>query len=139
MKKGKNVWKAYYAYEDELSKTNCIYSEEAYKLGFEDGILIGIEKEPDGRKSVLSLKDMTAMVFVYDAVQELKKVMLGSEKEYWEEGGMLAVFESVYDIIESATCAEIRLMGEDECSDRVTEILDKKVGAEARAKQLLGL
>lgn len=60
--KGEGILKAYCDYEDELSKTNCIYSEEAYKLGFDDGILIGMEKEPDGRKSMLSLEDMTAMV-----------------------------------------------------------------------------
>ena len=81
-----------------MSKTNCIYSEEAYKLGFEDGIPIGMEKGADGRKSVLSLKDMKDMVSVYDAVQELKGTMLRSRKEYWEEGGVLAIFESVYDI-----------------------------------------
>ncbi len=70
-KRGENVWEAYCEYEEELSKTNCIYSEEAYKLGFEDGILIGMEKDPDGRKSVLSLEDMTTMVSVYDAIQKL--------------------------------------------------------------------
>ena len=139
VKIGEGVLKAYCEYEDELSKTNCIYSEEAYKLGFEDGILIGMEKKPDGRKSVLSLEDMAAMVSVYDAVQNLKTTMLGSRKEYWDEGGVLAVFDSVYDIIEQAACVEIRLLGDDECSDRVTGILDRKVGAEERAKQLLGL
>lgn len=137
--RGKGVMKAYSEYEDELSKTNCLYSEEAYKLGFEDGLMIGMEKEPDGRKSVLSIEDMTALVSVYDAVQELKKTMLGSGKEYWEEGGVLAVFESVYDIIEDSTAIEIKLMGEDECSEKVTEIPDKDVAAEERAKELLGL
>lgn len=137
--KDKEVLKAYGEYEDELSKTNCIYSEEAYKLGFEDGILIGMEKKPDGRKSVLSLEDMTAMVSVYDAVQNLKTTMLGSRREYWEEGGVLAVFESVYDIVEHAACAEIRLMGEDEAAERVTDILDREMTAEEQAKELLGL
>lgn len=137
--RGEGVLKAYDKYEEELSKTNCLYSEEAYKLGFEDGILMGMEKEPDGRKSVLSLEDMIAMVSVYDAVQALKETLLGSRKEYWEEGYVLAVFENVYNIIEHAACAEIRLMGEDECSDRVTEILDKKEVAEERAKLLLGI
>lgn len=136
---GEGVLKAYDKYEEELSKTNCIYSEEAYKLGFEDGISIGMEKEPDGRKSVLSLEDMTAMVSVYDAVQNLKTTMLGNRKEYWEEGGVLAVFDSVYDIIEYAACAEIRLMGEDEAAERVTDILDREMTAEERAKELLGL
>lgn len=136
--RGEGVLEAYCDYEDELSKTNCIYSEEAYKLGFEDGLMIGMEKEPDGRKSVLSIEDMTAMVSVYDAVQKLKETMLGSRKEYWEEGGVLAKVESVYDIVEHAVCAEIRLLEEDECSERVTEILDREMTAEERAKELLG-
>lgn len=79
------------------------------------------------------------MVSVYDAVQELKEIMLGSRKEYWEKGGILEKVESVYDIVEHAVCAEIRLMGEDEAAERVTEILDKNVVAEERAKLLLGL
>lgn len=136
--KGERVLKAYGEYEERLSEANCTYSEEAYKLGYEDGILIGMEKEADGRKSVLSVEDMTAIVSVYDATQRLKETMLGSRKEYWEEGGVLATFESVYDIIENAACAAIRLIGEDECSDRVTKILDQKASAEERAKQLLG-
>lgn len=137
--RGEGALKAYCDYEDELSKTNCIYSEEAYKLGFEDGIMIGVEKKPDGRKSVLSLEDMTAMISVYDAVQELKKTMLGSGKEYWEEGGVLAVLESIYDIIEHSVCAEIRLRGEDEAFEQVTGILARKETPEDRAKALLGI
>lgn len=137
--KGEGVLKAYCDYEDELSKTNCIYSEEAYKLGFDDGILIGVEKKPDGRKSVLSLDDMTALVAVYDSVQKLKKTMLGGKSEYWEEGGVLATFEKVYDIIEHAVCAEIRLMGEDETFEKVTDILACKGTPEDRAKELLGI
>lgn len=136
--KDQEILKAYGEYEERLSEANCTYSEEAYKLGFEDGILIGMEKEPDGWKSVLSLGDMTAMVSVYDAAQKLKEALLGSRKEYWEEGGVLAEFENVYDIIEHAACAEIRLMGDDEADERVTEILEKKAGAEERAKLLLG-
>lgn len=108
------------------------------QLGFEDGVLIGMEKKPDGRKSVLSLEDMTAMVSVYDAVQELKEIMLGSRKEYWEKGGILEKVESVYDIVEHAVCAEIWLLG-DEAAERVTEILDREEAAEERAKLLLGI
>lgn len=137
--RGEGVLKAYCDYEDELSKTNCIYSEEAYKLGFEDGIMIGVEKKPDGRKSVLSLEDMTALVAIYDSVQELKEMMLGSRKEYWEEGGVLAKFEKLYDIIEHAVCAEIRLMGDDEVFEIVTDILSRKIVPQERAKELLGL
>ncbi len=137
--KDKEILKAYGEYEERLSEANCVHSEEAYTLGFEDGILIGMEKKPDGRKSVLSLEDMTAMVSVYDAIQKLKEVMLGSGKEYWKEGGVLAVFENIYDIIEHAACAEIRLMGEDEADERVAEILDKKEVAEQRARELLGI
>lgn len=123
---------------EELSKTNCIFSEEAYKLGFEDGFMIGMEKEPDGRKSVLSIEDMTVMVSVYDSVQKLKETMLGGKSEYWEKSGVLATLESVYDIAEHAVCAEIRLIGEDEVAERVTDILDGEIAAEDRAKLLLG-
>lgn len=137
VKKGGDVWKAYCQYEEELSKTNCIYSEEAYKLGFEDGVLVGLEKEPDGRKSVLSLEDMTVMVSVYDSVQKLKETMLGGKSEYWKKSGVLATLESIYDIVEHAACAEIRLM-EDEVAERVTDILDREIAAEDRAKLLLG-
>lgn len=137
--RGEGVLKAYGEYEEKLSEANCIYSEEAYRLGFEDGILIGMEKKLDGRKSVLSLEDMTAMVSVYDAIQELKKTMLGSGKEYWEEGGVLPIFEQVYDIVEHAACAEIRLMGEDEAFEMVTDVLGKKATPKERAKELLGI
>lgn len=138
--KGVGVWKAYCDYEEELSKTNCIYSEESYKLGFEDASgLMGMEKEPDGRKSVLSLKDMTALVAIYDSVKELKGTMLGSKEEYWEEGGVLAVFESVQDILRNSACAEIRLMGQDEAFERLINILGRKATPEERAKELLGL
>lgn len=139
VKTGEGVMKSYCEYEEELSKTNCIYSEEAYKLGFEDGFLIGMEKEPDGRKSVLSLDTMTRLVAIYDCVQSLKTTMLGNRKEYWEKGGVLAVLESVYDIIEDSTAIEIKLTGEDECNEKVTEILDSKATPEERAKLLMGL
>lgn len=137
--KGEEVLKAYDKYEEELSKANCIYSEEAYKLGFEDGLMIGVEKKPDGRKSVLSLEDMTALIVVYASVQKLKETMLGGKSEYWEEGGVLATFEKVYDIIEHATCAEIRLMGEDEVFEMVTDVLGKNATPQEKAKELLGI
>lgn len=139
VKRGEGIWEAYIDYEEEKSKANCLYSEAAYMQGFEDGILIGVEKQPDGRKSVLSLEDMTAMISVYDAVQKLKETMLGGKTEYCEEGGVLTVFKNVYDIVEHAACEEIRLLGDDEAAERVTEILDKNVAAENRAKELLGL
>lgn len=34
-------------------------------------ILIGVEQEADGRKSVLALEDMTNLISVYDAVRQL--------------------------------------------------------------------
>lgn len=135
--RGKGVMKAYSEYEDELSKTNCLYSEEAYKLGFEDGLMIGMEKEPDGRKSVLSIEDMTALVCIYDFLSKLKEDLSGKRSEYCEKSGVLG---SLYDIIEHSVSAGIKLMGNDGCSEEiVTEILNKKETAELRAKKLLGI
>lgn len=139
VKKGEGIWEAYIGYEEEKSKANCLYSESAYMQGFEDGILIGMEKQPDGRKSVLSLEDMTAMISVYDSVQKLKEIMLGCKKEEWKEGGALSVFQDIFHIIEHTVSAEISLLGEDKASERITDILDKKMTTEERAKQLLGI
>lgn len=130
-------WKLYDNFEQESSKYNCMYGEAAYRLGVSDGFLMSQEQKPDGRK--LSLEDMNNLISIYDCVQKLKEILLGSREEYWEEGGGFTVFERLYNIIEHAACAEIRLLGEDEAFERVTAILDEKITAEERAKQLLGI
>lgn len=131
-------WKLYDALEETFIDNNILYSQAAYKLGYSDGYSIGQEQKPEGR--TLSLEDMTNLIAVYDCVQKLKEILLGDKEEYWEGGrGGFTVFESIYSIIEHAATAEIRLLGEDECSERVTDILNKKTTAEERAKLLLGI
>jgi len=47
---------------------------------------------------------------------------------------------NIYDLIDSATCAEIKLFGEDESSERISTILSNdRITAEERAKLLLRL
>ena len=130
-------WKLYDALEETFIVNNILYNQAAYKLGYSDGFSVGMEQKPECRK--LSLEDMTSLISVYDCIQKLKEFLLGNREECWEKGGGFTVFESIYSIIEHAATAEIRLLGEDECSERVTSILDKKVTAKDRAKQLLGL
>lgn len=140
VKMTKEQWLAFDEIEEMFLKYNFICSETAYKLGYTDGILVGMERRPDGKKSVLSLEDMATLISVYDSFRQLKKVILGRLDEHWEDAGAFKVFEHIYDVIDSATCAEIKLLGDDESSKRISTILSNdRITAEERAKLLLRL
>lgn len=130
-------WKLYNVLEETFIVNNILYSQAAYKLGYSDGFSVGMEQKPECRK--LSLEDMTNLISIYDCIQKLKEFLLGNREECWEKGGGFTVFESIYSIIEHATTAEIRLLGEDEVFERVTSILNSNETSEKRAKQLLGI
>lgn len=125
--------------EDAFLEYNAICIDAAYKQGYKDGILIGMEQMPDGRKSVLTLEDMTNLISVYDSIRQLKKVLLGRKDEHWEDDGAFSVFERVFDVIDNAASAKIKLLGEDESCTQISSVLsnDSMTAAE-RAKQLLG-
>lgn len=132
-------WFAFERVEDVFLSYNSAYGEAAYKMGLSDGIQIRREQEPNGRKSFLTFEDMTRLISVYDAVRELKKVLLGSVDEHWEEAGAFRVFEQIFDVINSATSAKIKFLG-DEMIDKIISILnDETMRPEERAKQLLGM
>lgn len=140
VKMTKEQWLAFDDIEEMFLKYNFICVETAYEMGYADGFLVGMEQMPDGRKSVLSLEDMTMLVSVYDSIRQMKKVMLGGMDEYWEGAGAFKVFEHIYDVIDSAACAEIKLLGKDESSERISAILSNdRITAEERAKLLLRL
>jgi len=140
VKMTKEQWMAFDEIEEMFLKYNYICIEEAYKMGYADGILVGMERMPDGRKSVLSLEDMAVLISVYDYFRQMKKVMLGRMDEHWEDAGAFKVFEYIYNVIDNATCAEIKLLGDDESSKRISSILcNDSITAEERAKLLLRL
>ncbi len=132
-------WFAFERVEDVFLSYNSAYGEAAYKMGLSDGIQIRREQESNGRKSFLSYEDMTKLISVYDAVRKLKEVLLGSVDERWEETGAFSVFEQIFDVIDSATSAKIKFLG-DEMTENIISILnDEKMRPEERAKQLLGM
>lgn len=65
----KNTWKLYDRLEDEWSKYNIMYGEESYHLGFEDGVQTASERDIRAKGSVLSVRDMAHLIYVYDAVK----------------------------------------------------------------------
>lgn len=133
----KKDWKLYDKLEDEWSKYNITYGEEAYRLGFEDGVQIASEREIRLKGSVLSVKDMTHLVYMYDAVKKLNKLLLGAWEIHDREGGILAELDRVCDVIEDGTCAEIRLQGEDAAYECLSDIIDKsELSPEECAKKL---
>ena len=133
-------WLALQEVEDVFLEYNASYGEAAYRKGLSDGILIGIEQEANGRKSILALEDMANLISVYDAVRQLKKVLLGREDEHWEDAGAFSVFEYIFNVIDNATCSKIQFLGKDEAIEIVMGVLaDETMNPEEKARQLLGL
>lgn len=140
VKMTKEQWLAFDDIESIFLKYNTVCIETAYQLGYADGILIGMEQMPDGRKSVLSLENMTNLISVYDSIRQLKKVLIGRMDEYWEDAGAFKIFEYIFDVIDNAACAEIKLLGEDKSCERISTVLSNdRITPRERAKQLLGL
>ena len=133
-----NGRKAFEQVEAAWTKYDAAYGETAYRLGLSDGMEIGKEKEIGDNQTILSLEDMAALIRIYDAARELKKVLYGEAEIRREEDGVLCTFGSIYDLIENGICMELKLLGEDEVAERVTGILDGDMSPEERAKKLLG-
>lgn len=123
--------------DDEWSKYSSVYGEEAYRMGFEDGVQLAAEHRIRAEGSVLSVKDMTHLVYVYDALKKLNELLLGAWEIHDEEGGILEEMDRVCNVIEGGVCAEIRLWGEDEMHEYLEDILDNpKMSPEERAEKL---
>ena len=137
--KSDECWKAFDRLEEEWSKYNIRYGEESYRLGIEDGIQLASETEIRANGSVLDVKDMTHLVYVYDSIRKLNKLLLGEWEVHGRDGGVLRELDRVCDVIGHVVCAEIRLRGEDEMYEYLSDILDDVGKApEERAKLLTG-
>lgn len=135
--KSDECWKAFDRLEEEWSKYNIRYGEESYRLGVEDGIQLACEKEMRAKGSVLDVKDMTHLVYLYDAVKKINVFLLGEWDNYGRDSGVLKELDRVCRVIEDGACAEIRLRGEDENYECLTDILDNsEITPEERARLL---
>lgn len=134
----KRDWKLYDKLEDEWTKYNSVYGEESYCLGFEDGVQLAAEHKVRVKGSVLSAQDMTHLVYMYDSIKKLNKILLGAWDIHDRECGILEELDRVYDVIEGGVCAEIRLQGEDEMHECLEDILDNpEMSPEERAERLV--
>lgn len=134
----KKDWKLYDRLEEEWSEYNIAYGEESYCLGFEDGVKLAAEQQTRLEGSVLSVKDMTHLVYIYDALKKLNRLLLGEWEIHNRKEGILEELDRVCDVIEDGTCAEIRLRGEDEMYECLTDILDNPdMTPEERAEKLV--
>lgn len=135
----KNDWKLFDALENEWIEYDVMYGEESYHLGFEDGMQIASEREIRVKGSVLSFKDMTHLIYLYDAIKKLNVFLLGEWDNYNRDSGILKELDWVCKVIEGGTCAEIRLRQEDEMIDYLSDILDnQEITPEERARVLTG-
>lgn len=134
-----NAWKLYATVEEEWTNYNILYGEESYRLGYEDGVQVASERKIRKKGSVLSFKDMTHLIYVYDAVKKLNMFLLGEWDNYDRDRGMLRELDRVCHVIADGACSEIRLRDEDEAYECLTDILDnQRVAPEERAKKLTG-
>lgn len=132
-------WEAFDRLEEEWSKYNIRYGEESYRLGFEDGVQLASERKIRTKGSVLDVQDMTHLVYMYDSIRKLNKILLGEWEIHGRDGGVLRELDRVCDVIEHGICAEIRLRGDDGMYECLADILDDAGKApEERAKLLVG-
>lgn len=137
--KSDECWKAFDKLENEWSKYDAKYGEESYRLGFEDGVQLVSERKIRANGSVLDVMDMTHLIYVYDSIRKLNKLLLGEWEIHGRDSGVLEELDRVCDVIEHGVCAEIRLRGEDEMHECLEHILDDDEKApEERAKLLTG-
>lgn len=124
---------------DSIGRYNYSYGEAAYRLGYEDGVRVGVEQKASGKRSLLSLEDMTDLVRMYDAVKQLNVTLYGSNEYHEKDEGVLEALERVYYVIHNGIGYKLEFLGEDESDESITSILDEIDGSpEKRAKMLLG-
>ena len=126
--------------EDVFLEYNSAYGEAAYKRGYSDGVMIGMEQRPDRTKSTLTLGDMENLICVYDAIRQMEKTLLGKPYGHWENMNTSSVFERVFNIICSAASAKIKFWGEDKAIDFIIGVLsDDTMEMGEKAMKLLGI
>lgn len=126
--------------EDILSEYVYMYGEAAYRLGYSDGMGIGIDKNSSSKKTMLSLEDMSNLISIYDAVKKLKIILFGSLDISPEKDSIIGLLDYTFDIINHGVCSEIKLLGKDTSVELITNILDSSSNSlEEKAKKLLGI
>lgn len=97
------------------------------------------ERKIRAKGSVLDVQDMTHLVYMYDSIRKLNKILLGEWEIHGRDGGVLRELDRVCDVIEHGICAEIRLRGDDGMYECLADILDDaRKAPEERAKLLAG-
>ena len=98
-----------------------------------------MEQKAAGKRSMLSLEDMTDMVRMYDAVKQLNITLFGHDEYHEGEDGVLGALDRVYYIIHNGIGCMLEFLGEDESDESITYILDEVDDTpERRARMLLG-
>lgn len=131
---------AFTCIEDALSEYTYAYGKTVYRLGYSDGIKIGVEQGITDKRTCLSLEDMSNLISLYDAVKELKITLFGTLDISPKRDSVMGVLDYVFDIINNGICTEIELLGKDKSAELITNILDKNsISPKERAKRLLDI
>ncbi len=127
-------------WESKNSEHKYLCGKAAYVLGYEDGIKIASEHQIRQEKSILSVQDMAQLIYVYDAIKKLNKIMCGEVTVYQRDKGLFGTMERVVDVIAGGAASEVIMLGKDEFSEYLTRVLNNEDETpEKRARELVGM
>ncbi len=119
-------------------KYNIVYGEAAYCLGYSDGEKVGMEKGADGNHTILTVRDMSYLITMYEAIRKMNKTLLGKFELHTKDEGVLGALECVMDVIDSGMAEQYKLLGEAEAAKIGSVLNDDTLLPGEKAKILLG-
>lgn len=128
-------------FDEVVGEYSSSYGENAYTLGFHDGMDLGVEhgryleRKKSENKGDFSLEDMTQLIYVLDAYKSLNKSLLGDEMVLSFQEGYLGALGRIYKVIGNHISEELRV-GESSGGGMI--LSDVSLEPEERAKRLLG-
>lgn len=95
-----------------------------------------MNNETDEIKTVLTVRDMSYLITIYEAVKKLDEILLGKFELHTKDEGVLGALECVMNVIDSGVAEQYKLPEED---TKIVDILnDDTLTPAEKAKILLG-
>ena len=125
------------------------YGEAAYRLGFHDGLSVGLEHREQKKKdkqgggagnagesvSVFTVADMTDLIYIYDAYIQMDKMFFGGETVFTYGEGIFGAMSRIYKVIGKHMASSMR-EGDDPIGYCI--LSDDSKAPEERARLLMG-
>lgn len=97
-----------------------------------------MNNETDEIKTVLTVRDMSYLITIYEAVKKLDEILLGKFELHTKDEGVLGALECVMNVIDSGVAEQYKLPEEEEDAKIVDILNDDTLTPAEKAKILLG-